>query len=243
MSKDIINICSIFNSIDGEVNGTGGAGGFTTFIRFGGCNLRCKDCDTKYAFETYKSMSIPQIVQEVKAIALNRRITITGGEPLMQPTGLYRLMEELVKPVAYSISIETNGSYNIKGLVEKGVQKSIVLDIKTPASRMNTAMIYDNLTHLSTNDWVKFVIYDEEDFDWVWAFILKHEGYFSFPFNIALSPAHNIVAPKDLVKWLQRGAFQTPPSSYLLDILDRTKVQIQLHKYIWPELANSSVEV
>ena len=44
-----LNVQAIFNSIDGEANGFGGAGELTTFIRLKGCNLSCSYCDTKYA--------------------------------------------------------------------------------------------------------------------------------------------------------------------------------------------------
>ena len=45
----MLDVYSVYNSIDGEVNGFNGIGECTTFIRLKGCNLKCPYCDTQYA--------------------------------------------------------------------------------------------------------------------------------------------------------------------------------------------------
>ena len=79
----VMLISEIFSSIDGEGSR---AGYLATFIRTIGCPLRCSYCDTKYAFtpdETTKDMTIEDIVNTCKKLG-NFRITLTGGEPLIQ---------------------------------------------------------------------------------------------------------------------------------------------------------------
>ena len=75
-----------------------------TFIRLGGCNLACEFCDTE--FESYKKISLNEILSEVKK--LNKKlIIITGGEPMRQP--IEKLCDELVN-LGFLVQIETNGT-------------------------------------------------------------------------------------------------------------------------------------
>jgi 7-carboxy-7-deazaguanine synthase len=55
-------INEIFKSLSGEGQQ---AGVVTTFIRTTGCNLRCKWCDTKYAYKEGKEMSIEKIYKNM----------------------------------------------------------------------------------------------------------------------------------------------------------------------------------
>jgi len=75
-----MKINEIFYSIQGEGQQ---AGMSAWFIRFSGCNLRCSFCDSAYAFEEGKEMSIESIVDSVPANICNN-VVITGGEPLLQ---------------------------------------------------------------------------------------------------------------------------------------------------------------
>ena len=86
-----MKVVEIFKSIDGEGKR---AGLPTTFVRLAGCNLRCRYCDTSYAFNTSdaKDMHLDEIVAEVENYGVNS-ITITGGEPLVHP----RVTELLMK--------------------------------------------------------------------------------------------------------------------------------------------------
>ena len=59
-----MKVIEIFRSLQGEgvLIGTP-----TVFIRLQGCNLHCEWCDTDYAKEGGKEMSIEQILHEVEA--------------------------------------------------------------------------------------------------------------------------------------------------------------------------------
>ena len=72
-----------FVSINGE--GTK-AGQLAVFIRFKGCNLNCKYCDTKWANEQGRPsqpMSEKDILDYVLSTGV-KNVTLTGGEPLLR---------------------------------------------------------------------------------------------------------------------------------------------------------------
>lgn len=106
----MIKVNEIFTSIDGE----GIRSGYpVTFIRLFDCNLRCSYCDTMYAVEgnDYRNMSISDIISMVNQLGY-RRITLTGGEPLLHKEEVYPLLEELIT-LGYEINIETNGAVSL----------------------------------------------------------------------------------------------------------------------------------
>ena len=75
-----LKITETFYSLQGEADAVGWP---TFFIRLTGCPLRCRYCDTAYAFHGGSWRSIDDLVAEaVEAGA--RRVCVTGGEPLAQ---------------------------------------------------------------------------------------------------------------------------------------------------------------
>ena len=94
-------INEIFFSIQGE--------GFHTgipmiFIRFSGCNMKCKWCDTD--FKARYKYTAKEIYKEIKKYKCHT-ICFTGGEPLLQ---LDQGILEYFKKEKYEIHCETNGS-------------------------------------------------------------------------------------------------------------------------------------
>jgi len=104
--KKYYKVSEIFLSIQGEGLQ---AGLPMLFIRFGGCNLRCDFCDTKYAFENYREMTISEIKQEIKKFHKKNFfwVSFTGGEPFLQDLSeiFYFFKNE-----GFKIHIETNGT-------------------------------------------------------------------------------------------------------------------------------------
>ena len=98
-----MKINEIFYSIQGEGKWTGLP---NIFIRTSGCNLRCSFCDTTYAYDDGKEMSIDEISSQISKYPC-KYICITGGEPLLQKE-ILNLIDFLIKR-NYKICIETNG--------------------------------------------------------------------------------------------------------------------------------------
>lgn len=211
-----MRIYSIFNSIDGEVN-KWGQGTFSTFIRFSGCNLACSFCDTEYArdYMSGAHMDIEEVMQKVKEIGC-KKVTITGGEPLLQ-AGIIPLVSELLKE-EYLVSIETNGSifppsYN---------SVNLIMDYKLPSSGMESSMILPAFYKLKPDDYVKFVVGSDEDHKrMIQVIYLLRQNNCSA--NIAVSPVHSMFPADKLVEKLQE------------DKIFDCQVNLQLHKYIWPD--------
>ena len=99
-----LDIVKIFKTIQGEGPY---AGTPAIFIRLGGCNLKCKFCDTE--FDNYKNLSINTIINKVKVLAQDKigLIVITGGEPLRQD--IKELCDILIDE-NFQVQIETNAS-------------------------------------------------------------------------------------------------------------------------------------
>ena len=101
-----------------SINGEGAcAGKLAAFIRFTGCNLRCGYCDTMWANvpgAAAKGENPEQLAAWVRQTGVEC-VTLTGGEPVLQPL-LPQLVELLlVEPGpngrGLRVEIETNGVY------------------------------------------------------------------------------------------------------------------------------------
>ena len=96
------NLVEMFSSIQGE----GPFAGLSTlFVRFGGCDLRCAWCDSPHTWRPAERarlervrgsgeftvrenpLAIAEIVAAAQALgaARHRHVSLTGGEPLLQP--------------------------------------------------------------------------------------------------------------------------------------------------------------
>lgn len=205
----MIKINEIFYSIQGESSKVGLP---CIFIRLTFCNLRCTYCDTEYSFYEGKDYSVDEILTEIKKYKCNL-VEITGGEPLVQNESL-----ELMKILSdqnYEVLLETGGSLSIEN-VDKRVK--IILDFKTPSSKMEKKNFYENIKFLKPNDEVKFVIGDREDFEWSKNLITEHK--LDEKCEILFSPVFGKIEYKQLSEWI------------LQDNLN-VRFQIQLHKHIW----------
>lgn len=204
-----MKINEIFESIQGE---TSYAGLPCIFIRITGCNLRCSYCDTAYAYEDGREMSIGSILQCITQFT-PKLICVTGGEPLMnEDTPI--LIEELLER-NYTVLVETNGSCDISIIPQKAVK---IMDIKCPDSNMSRLMHWENINCLSKLDEVKFVLNSQGDYEWAKKIIHKYR--LSIVTNVLLGIVFGTISPRSVVQWI------------LEDNLD-VRFQLQLHKYIW----------
>lgn len=213
-SASTLRITEIFHSLQGESRTVGIP---TVFVRLTGCPLRCQYCDTAYAFEGGELMEIDAIEAVLGEYGCEY-VTVTGGEPLAQPNCL-PLMERLCD-AGYSVSLETSGAMPIEH-VDKRV--SIVMDLKTPASRETDKNRYENIAHLKRSDQVKFVICDEKDYQWSKAKVDQYD-LGSRVDEVLFSPSFEEIQPAQLAEWILRDKL-------------KIRMQMQLHKMIWGSVA------
>ena len=83
----MLPVNEIFYSIQGE---SSYAGRPCVFVRLTACDLRCSWCDTAYAFDEGRKVSVSEVVTEVDVYQCSL-VEITGGEPLLQ-SDVYPLM-------------------------------------------------------------------------------------------------------------------------------------------------------
>lgn len=102
-------INEIFYSIQGEGRW---AGTPMIFIRFAGCNMRCRFCDTDH--EAYTLMSAADILARINNTP-GRYVCLTGGEPGMQVDGE---LVDLLHRQGRTVHIETNGTYPIPANID-----------------------------------------------------------------------------------------------------------------------------
>ena len=145
-------------------------------------------------------------------------VTVTGGEPLAQPNCI-ALMEQLCD-AGYTVSLETSGAMPIED-VDKRV--SVVMDLKTPASRETDKNRYENISHLKPGDQVKFVICDEKDYQWSKAKLDQYDLVNKVD-EVLFSPSFDEIEPAKLAEWILRDKL-------------RIRMQMQLHKMIWGSVA------
>jgi 7-carboxy-7-deazaguanine synthase len=204
-----LRVTEIFHSLQGESKTVGCP---TVFIRLTGCPLRCGYCDTTYAFQGGEWKSLDAILEEVKSYK-SGYITVTGGEPLAQKQCV-NLLTQLCD-AGYQVSLETSGAMDVSN-VDPRVSK--VMDLKTPGSGEEGKNRYENIEHLTSNDQIKFVICNREDYNWA---IGKLEEYkLAEKCEILFSPIHGELEPTQLAEWI------------LQDNLP-VRFQLQLHKYLW----------
>ena len=148
-----MKIAEIFKSLQGEGKNQGRP---CLFIRFSGCNLRCRWCDTKYAQEGGMEMSNDAILEQVWRTN-PPYVCITGGEPLLQADDLEPLLASLHKR-GTMVDIETNGTFDFTRCQRYA---SICMDVKCPSSGEKSDLAL--LEKIRPQDSVKFVVHDEAD--------------------------------------------------------------------------------
>ena len=207
-----LKVNEIFYSIQGESTR---AGAPCVFVRLTGCNLRCSYCDTTYAYEEGVIMGIEEIVEKIKGFGCSI-VEVTGGEPLIQdetPQLIATLLD-----LGYTVLLETNGSKNI-GPVDKRCVK--IMDVKCPSSGEEKNNDLENLQRLNCGDELKFVIADRIDYDFAVEIVSRISEDIRKGIHIHFSPCFGKIHPRELSEWI------------LKDNLD-VRLNLQLHKYIWP---------
>ena len=232
-----MHVAEHFISINGEGKC---AGQLALFIRFAGCNLSCRYCDTKWAnepevrYERYTEQEIYQIIKESGV----KNITLTGGEPLIQKN-FKELLALLRRDKKLRIEIETNGSVDIapfmpeedmiytdrmneSGHRENPEQDNVTftLDYKLSVSGMEEQMCLSNYQKLRSTDTVKFVVGSKEDL-MKSKEIIEMYGLTEKGCGIYFSSCFGVIEPSEIVDFLVKQK------------MNDVNIQLQLHKYIW----------
>lgn len=205
-----MRITEIYQSVQGE---SSYAGLPCVFVRTTGCDLRCSWCDSEFTFTGGMNMTLDRILGEVAKYDC-KLVELTGGEPLLQPD-IYELATKLADS-GHTVLIETGGHRDISKLDPRVIR---IMDLKCPASGECESNLWSNLQHLRSDDEVKFVIADRDDYEWTLKTIREHE--LDDRVKVLISTAFGTIEPAQVVAWMIEDKL-------------RARFQLQLHKYIWP---------
>ena len=205
----MLRVSEIFASIQGETSYVGLP---FAFVRLTGCNLRCRYCDTTYAYEGGEEIPLEEVVSRVTSIGIPR-VTVTGGEPLLQeeaPALVAALLDR-----NHTVLVETNGTISLSRLDPRAVR---IMDVKCPGSGEEGKTAWENFALLTPADEVKFVISSKEDYRFAREVIDTYGK--KRPFRALLSPTTGLLPPQELAGWM------------VADAVD-ARFQLQIHKLLW----------
>ena len=196
----------------------------------------CTYCDTRWAnhpLVEVEGWSVPDLAAWVAETGVSC-VTLTGGEPLLQPylPDLVQTLLAVDDPRPLRVEIETNGSRDLSPMahlreacVEAGLLGSLhfTVDWKTPTAgeAVSAAMRRENYELLDTRDAVKFVVGTEDDLAFMEC--CADEAGLWDRCAVLVGPVWGAIEPAEI-------------AAYLIDHgLDRARLQLQLHKIIWPD--------
>ncbi|OGX45932.1 MAG: hypothetical protein A3G38_04565 [Omnitrophica WOR_2 bacterium RIFCSPLOWO2_12_FULL_51_8] len=125
-------ISEIFDSVQGEGIYFGEK---QLFVRFFGCNLSCRFCDTK--LDRFTEYEPRELLEEIRLYKDKQdsfeSISFTGGEPLLQ-AGFLQEVLKLTSGHGYKNYLETNGT--LPGELSEVIDylHTVAMDLKLPSS-------------------------------------------------------------------------------------------------------------
>lgn len=205
-----VSVAEIFASIQGESTH---AGRPCTFVRLAGCPLRCRWCDTEWAFDKGQTMTLAAVLAAVAEHGL-ALVEVTGGEPLAQ-SGARPLVAALCD-LGHEVLVETSGAVDL-GRIDPRAR--LIVDLKCPGSGESDRVRWDDLARLRPQDELKIVVADRSDFEWALSALERRlPGLQSVVLWSAVSAT---LAASELAGWLLRPGVPG-------------RLQLQLHKILWP---------
>ncbi|MFH1279106.1 MAG: radical SAM protein [Candidatus Eisenbacteria bacterium] len=206
-----MRVTEIYASLQGEGTRSGRP---SVLVRFTGCRLRCRYCDTAYAFRGGEEMTPERVAETVRSFGIPL-VLLTGGEPLEQPE--LPALIDLLLGAAFEVVVETGGHVSVEGVDPRVIK---ILDCKCPGSGHDGDMYWRNLELLRDEDEVKFVVTDREDY--LWAKRVVENRLAGWKGAVLFSAAHGRTTPRDLGEWILEDRLPA-------------RLQIQLHRLLWPE--------
>ena len=240
-----MNVIEIFASIDGEGSRQGL---LTTFLRLHDCNIRCSYCDTTYSYgidSVFTEMTAAEVADVIESLG-NHRITITGGEPLLQEAAVVELIDELNRRKAETMQDNTSGQagstciididkfdkremlnnslydFNIEtnGTIIPSFHRDNVwftYDYKTPSSLAEESMNIDIFKVATERDLIKFVVGSPEDLDCMRRIIDQYPT----AAQIYVSPVWGKIEAASIIDYMKAYNLQN------------VRFQLQIHKFVW----------
>ena len=240
-----MNVIEIFSSIDGEGSRQGL---LTTFLRLHDCNIRCSYCDTTYSYgidSVFTEMTAAEVANVIESFG-NHRITITGGEPLLQEAAVVELIDELNRRNVQTMQDNTSGQigstcingtdkfdkremlnnslydFNIEtnGTIVPSFQRENVwftYDYKTPSSLAEESMNVDIFKAATERDLIKFVVGSPEDLDCMCRIIDQYPT----AAQIYVSPVWGQIEAVSIIDYMKAYNLQN------------VRFQLQIHKFVW----------
>ncbi|MDU7910886.1 MAG: 4Fe-4S cluster-binding domain-containing protein [Veillonella parvula] len=230
-----MNVIEIFASIDGEGSRQGL---LTTFLRLHDCNIRCSYCDTTYSYgidSVFTEMTVAEVANVIESLG-NHRITITGGEPLLQEAAVVELIDELNRRKAETMQDNTSGQAGSTCIIDidKFDKREMLndslydfnietngtwftYDYKTPSSLAEESMNIDIFKVATERDLIKFVVGSPEDLDRMRHII----GKYSTKAQIYVSPVWGKIEAASIIEYMKAYNLQN------------VRFQLQIHKFVW----------
>lgn len=173
----------IFASVQGEGPSTGTP---VAFMRLSRCNLACLWCDTAYTWHfegderphrvgttfdrraNQVTLAVAEVASRIRALG-QRRLVVTGGEPILQAGPLAELLEELDD---LTVEIETNGTTKAPPRLDIRIDHyNVSPKLAHSGNPADLALIPERLAAYAADPraWFKFVIAQALDVDEVLA--------------------------------------------------------------------------
>jgi 7-carboxy-7-deazaguanine synthase len=207
-----LRITETFLSLQGEADAVGWP---TFFIRLTGCPLRCRYCDTAYAFHGGEWRTVARLVEEARD-SRARHVCVTGGEPLAQRQCLALLA--MLCDAGFRVSLETSGAIDSSAVDPRVVR---VIDVKTPGSGESHRNLDLAVHGIRGHDQLKFVICDRADYEWSRERVVNER--LDARCQVLFSPSYHELPASQLADWI------------VADCLP-VRFQVQLHKVLWGDV-------
>ena len=158
-------------------------------------------------------MTQEEVLNKVREFG-GKLVEFTGGEPLLQKEVIP--LSQTLLGEGFQVLVETSGERFVGELPEDVVK---IVDVKCPGSGEAGKFCRENLNVLNGKDQLKFVIQDQEDYDYARNFLEEHGSNCQVE-EVIFSPVFGALAPQRLAEWV---------------LEDRLNVRLglQLHKFIW----------
>lgn len=233
-----LKVVEIYTSVQGEGPHVGIP---ITFIRFGGCNLRCsgwgygklpdgsvvRGCDTVFAVDprwrdSWKPHTVDEILSEIPTSP--GRICLTGGEPLIQPAErLGELIRSYLAKGSTYIDLFTNGSKELPDWAAHN-RVTVIMDYKLPGSGESGSFNPTNWSLLTPyKDCIKFVCKDEADV----------EVALDIYNGIRRSDSRRLDAYFGVV-WDQEFLTEGELAEIVTEYAPEARLNVQMHNHLWP---------